>query len=79
MVDMRIWRLPGADPDRPHGIYFRLYFGRAGDCEILYDTHTGKPSHRHVDGRQEPYKFSTVEALIEDFSADCAARGWKWS
>jgi hypothetical protein len=29
IVEMVIWRLPKATPDRPHGIKYRFYCGRA--------------------------------------------------
>lgn len=76
---MQIWRMPAPDADRPHGLHFRLYFGRADECLVLYDTHPGKAAHRHIDGREEPYAFTTTDALIEDFRAECARRGWRWS
>jgi hypothetical protein len=79
IVDMRIWQLPAPDQHRPHGVHFRLFFGRSGACEVLYDTHTGKSAHRHVDEHEEPYEFKSVNELVDDFAADCAARGWKWN
>jgi hypothetical protein len=66
------------DVDRPHGLHFRLYLGRAGRRLVLYDTHTGKTAHRHTGGREEPYPFSTVETLVEDFRESCARHGWQW-
>ena len=33
---------------------------------IGYDTERGKGDHGHVQGREEPYAFTTPEALIED-------------
>jgi hypothetical protein len=78
LVEMQLWRIPVPDSDRPHGFHFRLYFGRSNECLLLYDTHSGKRAHRHIDGREEPYEFTSVDALIEQFRAECAARGWRW-
>ena len=78
IVEMQIYRLPSPDSQRPHGFHFRLYFGRADECLVLYDTHTGKSAHRHLDGREEPYGFTSVDALVDDFEIECAKHGWRW-
>ncbi len=39
----------------------------------LYDIHPGKPHHRHVRGREEPYLFTTPEQLWDDFVTDVEA------
>jgi len=40
---------------------------------VLYDIHPGKPDHRHVRGREEPYAFTTPEQLWQDFVTDVEA------
>jgi hypothetical protein len=40
---------------------------------VLYDIHPGKPHHRHVRGKQQPYSFSTPARLWDDFVADVEA------
>ena len=35
-----------------------------------YDNERNKGDHRHVEGKEEPYTFSTAEQLIADFLAD---------
>ena len=42
LVEIVIWRLPRPTPDRPHGLKYRLYFGRAGECLVRYDNEAGK-------------------------------------
>jgi hypothetical protein len=43
---------------------------------VRYDNETGKGDHRHVGDREEPYRFVSVERLVEDFLGDVArARG----
>ena len=75
--DMVLWRLPQASRERPHGFRYRLYYGSAdGRCMVRYDNETGKGDHRHVGGREEPYHFRNVEALVADFLRDIdQARG----
>jgi hypothetical protein len=35
-----------------------------------HDNERGKGDHRHVAGKEEPYVFTTVENLIDDFKSD---------
>ena len=70
IIELIIWRLPRATPDRPHGLKYRLYYGRGGKCLVRYDNEAGKGDHRHVKGREEPYRFVSVTKLRRDFEAD---------
>ena len=71
---MVIWRLPKPDSERPHGYKYRLYYGRDGQRIVSYGNERGKGDHRHVHGVEEPYRFETVDRLIEDFLADVARK-----
>jgi uncharacterized protein DUF6516 len=75
IVELIIWRLPQATPDRRHGLKYRLYCGRGGKCLVRYDNETGKGDHRHVEGREEPYRFVSVAKLRRDFEADVRKYG----
>jgi len=70
IMELVVWRLPEAAPERPHGLKYRLYFGRAGKCLVRYDNETGKGDHRHVIGRKEPYQFVSLPQLRLDFERD---------
>jgi hypothetical protein len=37
---------------------------------VGYDNEPGKGDHRHIEGKEERYAFSTVETLMADFLAD---------
>jgi hypothetical protein len=37
---------------------------------VGYDNERGKGDHRHAESREEPYIFTTPEALIATFLAD---------
>lgn len=39
---------------------------------IGYDNERGKGDHRHLTGREAPYRFISVDTLIEDFLYDVA-------
>jgi hypothetical protein len=41
---------------------------------VGYDNERDKGDHRHRDGREEHYVFTTVERLVADFMADVEAR-----
>lgn len=75
IVELVIWHLPRPTPDRPHGLKYRLYFGRDGKCLVRYDNETDKGDHRHVMGREESYEFVSVSRLRQDFEADIRKYG----
>lgn len=70
IIQIRVWRLPEEDAERPHGLKYSLFFGRAGERIIGYDNEKGKGDHRHYRSREEPYRFSSLEQLIRDFEKD---------
>lgn len=70
LVEMKIWQLPTASSERPHGLKYSLYYGRGGERIVGYDNERGKGDHRHYRGREEAYDFASVEQLIADFLAD---------
>jgi hypothetical protein len=70
IVEMTIWQLETANPERPHGLKYSLYYGRAGERLVGYDNERGKGDHKHIAGREQRYRFVTVEHLVADFLAD---------
>jgi hypothetical protein len=77
IVELVVWRLPRATPDRPHRVKYRLYLGRGGECLVRFDNVTGKGDHRHVAGKELPYRFISVAQLMRDFEADVTKYGGK--
>lgn len=75
IVEIVVWQLPETDAERPHGLKYRLFYGRAGERLVCYDNERGKRDHRHIGGAEEPYTFVSLEQLIEDFKADVRAAG----
>ena len=79
ILDMVLWALPAPDRYHRHGLKYRLYCGRSGECLVRYDNETGKGDHRHYGDREEPYSFTSVEQLLTDFRGDCTRlAGWRW-
>lgn len=66
-VDASIERI-APDRWRPHGVRYRLAWVQDGRCRVLFDNHHGKQDHCHVDDKEFPYTFTTVERLARDFA-----------
>ncbi|HET7268512.1 MAG TPA: DUF6516 family protein [Oleiagrimonas sp.] len=70
IVERTVWVLPKTSVERPHGLKYRLFCGDASHCLVRYDNEAGKGDHRHYGRHEEPYIFTTLEALLDDFQAD---------
>jgi len=70
IVEMKIWSVPEPVPGSAHGLKYSLFYGRPGDRLVGYDNERGKGDHRHIEGKEEPYRFSSAEQLVQDFLAD---------
>ncbi|MDR0379112.1 MAG: DUF6516 family protein [Candidatus Accumulibacter sp.] len=70
ILEMRIWRLPERDAERPHGLKYSLFYGRDGQRLVGYDNERGKGDHRHYRDREEVYEFSTAQKMVVDFLDD---------
>ena len=78
IVEMVIWRVPVPVPPSIHGLKYSLFYGRPGVREVGYDNERGKGDHRHLQGVETVYAFSTVEKLMADSWSDVRAlRGEK--
>lgn len=76
IVEMTIWLVPKPVVGSAHPFKYSLFYGYTGRRIIGYDNERGKGDHRHLGDKQEPYLFSSVEALMADFLADVQrARG----
>ena len=67
IVEMVIWRVPVPVPPSTHGLKYSLFYGRPGVREVGCDNERGKGDHRHMQGVETVYAFSTVEKLMADF------------
>lgn len=68
IMELAIWQVPATER-YPNGVRYRLAFILRGDRSpvVLYDNHHPKGHHRHVEGVEEPYRFTNVDRLISDF------------
>ena len=70
IIEMVIWRLPQSTEDRPHGLKYRLFYGRDGKRIVGYDNERGKGDHKHLYDKEKRYRFISIEKLVADFLAD---------
>jgi hypothetical protein len=70
IVEMKIWSVPKPVPSSRHQLKYSLFHGFPGKRLVGYDNEPDKADHRHLEGREEAYAFTTVEQLVEDFLAD---------
>ena len=70
VVEMVIWQLPQKSNERPHGLKYRLFFGRDGQRLVGYDNESGKGDHKHILNVEKRYKFTSIEKLVSDFLSD---------
>jgi hypothetical protein len=69
-AEVVVWRLAMPVPPSGHSFKYRLAYVVAGACVLRYDNERGKGDHRHIDGKEVDYKFSTPDQLMLDFNAD---------
>jgi hypothetical protein len=77
ILEIVIWRVPDPVEGSAHSYKYRLYYGREGQRIVGYDNERPKGDHRHLDGLEEAYTFTTVEDLVLDFLADVEKRRTK--
>jgi len=69
-AELVLWRLPKPLHGSVHGFKYRLAYIVRGECVLRYDNETGKGDHRHFDGKESDYAFTTPEQLVADFQND---------
>ena len=69
-VEIVVWRVPEPVRGSLHRLKYRLALVVAGECVLRYDNEAGKGDHRHVGDREEPYPFTSLSDLLDDFFAD---------
>ncbi len=69
-MEMKLWQVPSPVRGSRHGFKYSLFYGRAGQRLVCYDNEPGKGDHRHHGDHEEPYVFTSPDALIADFLAD---------
>lgn len=74
ILELVVWRVPKPVPPAKHAYKYRAVYVVNGERVVGFDNERGKGDHCHLDGKERPYRFTTVEQLVEDFIAAVAAR-----
>ena len=69
-AELVLWHLPKPIEGSMHAYKYRLAYVVRGECVLRYDNEIGKGDHRHLDGVEYDYLFTTPEQLIVDFQND---------
>lgn len=68
-LEMKLWQVAPAS-DKPHGFKYSLVYIVNGERAIGYDNGERQGDHRHYGNIQEPYAFTSLKKLADDFLAD---------
>ncbi len=74
VIELVVWKVPKPVPPTEHGYKYRAVYTLNGVRIVGFDNERGKGDHCHLDGRQLPYAFVSVDQMVEDFIAAVSAR-----
>ena len=69
-AEIAVWRVPEPVPPSGHPFKYRLAYVVGGECVLRYDNERGKGDHRHINGKELPYVFESIDKLLDDFERD---------
>ena len=75
-AELVIWEVAEPISGSKHFYKYRLAFVHSGVCVLRYDNEAGKGDHKHIGIVEQPYMFSDVDQLINDFLEDI--RRWQY-
>lgn len=74
IIQFIVWKVPTPVPPSAHAFKYRLAYIQNRVRVVGFDNERGKGDHMHLDGKEFPYRFNTVEQLIEDFLSEVEKR-----
>ncbi|HWU64846.1 MAG TPA: DUF6516 family protein [Ensifer sp.] len=74
IIQFVVWKVPAPVPPAAHDFKYRLAYIQDGLRVVGFDNERGKGDHMHLDGKEFPYQFTTVDQLIEDFLSEVQKR-----
>ena len=74
ILEIVIWKVPKPVPPTEHGFKYRAVYVVEGVRIVGFDNERGKSDHCHMDGKELPYTFTSVDQLLEDFIAAVETR-----
>lgn len=79
IVEIKIWQVPKSK-DKPHGVKYSIVYVKRDKRLIGYDNAEGKGDHRHFFEKEDPYLFTNIWDLLNDFKKDLKKlRGRDWN
>jgi hypothetical protein len=75
LIELVIWYLPKPIPPSQHNYKYRLVYILDGKRVLGFDNERGKGDHVHQGSIELPYRFISVEKLIDDFISE--VERWK--
>ncbi len=66
-TELKLWHIPKPLAGSVHNFKYRLAYVVRGKCVLRYDNEAGKGDHRHFNGEEKAYIFTSPEQLITDF------------
>ena len=67
ITEIVVWLVPEPVPPSRHSYKYRATHIVNGERVIGFDNERGKGDHKHIDGKELPYTFTTPKQLGEDF------------
>ncbi|MCL2829206.1 MAG: DUF6516 family protein [Betaproteobacteria bacterium] len=74
IIQISIWQVLEPVPPSGHCYKYSLVYVKSGKRVVGFDNERGKGDHCHLDGKEFPYTFVSLEQLGEDFAAEVAKR-----
>jgi hypothetical protein len=74
IIPMTVWRVPEPVAPATHHLKYRRVYVVDGVRVVGFDNERGEGDHCHLDGRERPYRFRSLEQLISDFIVEVDKR-----
>ncbi len=66
-AELVVWRVERPVRGSAHRYKYRLAYVERGSCRMRFDNEAGKGDHCHLGDREVPYRFESLDRLLEDF------------
>jgi len=76
-TEVVVWRVPEPVPPSEHAYKYSLVYIVEGVRVLGFDNERGKGDHKHEDGIETKYEFSSIDTVLEDFVV--AVENWRLS
>lgn len=72
IVEIKIWIVPRTERTPDGYKYSLVYINKDGDRVLGYDNAEGKGHHKHLDKKEVPFDFTSIEYLTNIFLDEVA-------